>query len=1172
VFKRYLQRNFLPLSFLLPLLICGSAFSQSRETSPGRFATTYVDTLRWSGSDTLSLSRQFVAQGHITISVGTMTLTDSLDFLLSSRDGILILTSKGRQALTRAAQTILVVTYQALPFRFRKLYQNRFLVIRPDTVTGDSLAIAASSAPMTMETFFGKELQKNGYIGRGITLGTNRDLSINSGFRLQLSGNLSEDISVVAAMTDENTPIQPEGNTKTLQELDKVFIKLAGKNMSATLGDYVLGLSGTEFGRLNRKVSGVLAEGLYDKQSASVAYASQKGSFHTVQFNGTDGMQGPYRLTGKNGEQGILVLAGTEKIYLDGALMTRGETNDYIIEYASGEIFFKPKRLITSYSRITVDFEYAERQYPKSLIAAQTNSSLFSDKIRLTAGYTREADDQDNPIDFQFTDADKSTLSLAGADQQKASSSGIHYVGIDSAKLTGAGQYVRVDTSIAGQAYTFYRYAPGSDSATYLISYSYVGAGKGDYRRKTYGIVEFAGVLQGDYAPVRLLPMPTLKQVGNVKLSMQPLAGFTIAGEAAMSDFNRNRFSSLNGVNIGGNAFDVRASLKRAVPAVGDFDLVAHVRSVSSSFSPIDRMNDIEFNRKWDLATVTADNEVIKEANLSYAPFAAARIAGGVGTIERGAFSSTRYDGNISFNQQMADKTQPLFDYSLESIHSEDGANMQHGNWFRQRGSAAYTLFGIKPRLRFEQERRLSYAGSNDSLSPASLALLDVMPGVELPEFWNMAVSADLGFRTEDAVAAGTLQRQTINVLQQYSLSLRTWNDLSGNATIVIRDRKYTDTFKTFGNKDLQTILVKSQLRYAPLKGAVACDLLYNVSTERTSKLQRVFLSVPIGQGNYTYLGDLNHNGVQDESEFQLTRFDGNFILVTMPTDQLFPVIDLMTSARVAVKAARFFEGAPQAFWTDVLRALSTETFFRVEEKNQSEKTSDLYLLHFSAFLNDSTTLLGFQNIRHDLYVFDGNPDFSLRLRFDQNRGFSQYALASERSYKRERSLRLRSQLITEVGMQIDYALNDDVVAAPPASYRGRSIYATNLLFDFSYRPVRNIEVGFRVGSKNATDGYPSLPVVAKITTLALRTTLSFSGPARIRAELESNDISLSHTPDYIPFELTDGKPDGKSIVLRLDADYRITSFLQGTVSYLGRNGSGSSFLHTMRAEVKAFF
>jgi hypothetical protein len=66
-------------------------------------------------------------------------------------------------------------------------------------------------------------LQTSGSIMRGVQIGTNRDFSLNSGLNVELSGKLTEDVEIVAALTDEATPIQPEGNTQTLNEIDKVF-------------------------------------------------------------------------------------------------------------------------------------------------------------------------------------------------------------------------------------------------------------------------------------------------------------------------------------------------------------------------------------------------------------------------------------------------------------------------------------------------------------------------------------------------------------------------------------------------------------------------------------------------------------------------------------------------------------------------------------------------------------------------------------------------------------------------------------------------------------------------------------------------------------------------------------------------------------------------------------
>ena len=139
----------------------------------------------------------------------------------------------------------------------------RSLHLRSPITGKDSLRIARPVNAFSMDDVFGSGLQKSGSIVRGFTVGSNRDLSLNSGLRLQLSGKILSDVEITAALTDENTPIQPEGTTQTLQEFDKVFVEINAKRLSATLGDFVLDLSGTEFARLSRKLQGAKGTAQY---------------------------------------------------------------------------------------------------------------------------------------------------------------------------------------------------------------------------------------------------------------------------------------------------------------------------------------------------------------------------------------------------------------------------------------------------------------------------------------------------------------------------------------------------------------------------------------------------------------------------------------------------------------------------------------------------------------------------------------------------------------------------------------------------------------------------------------------------------------------------------------------------------------------------------------------
>ena len=198
---------------------------------------------------------------------------------------------------------------------------------------------------------------------------------------------------------------------------------------------------------------------IFREGSVAIAGASPRGQFATNAFQGQEAVQGPYRLTGKNGERAVIIVAGTEHVYVDGTLQTRGEKNDYVIDYALGEVRFQPRRLITSDSRITIDFEYSTQEYSRSLFAANTRMHPFGNAVEVSATYLREGDNQDAPLDIVISDSDRSILSRAGANASSGIQICCHPCG-SSPNGRALGSYVRVDTTIDANRFAIYRYDP----------------------------------------------------------------------------------------------------------------------------------------------------------------------------------------------------------------------------------------------------------------------------------------------------------------------------------------------------------------------------------------------------------------------------------------------------------------------------------------------------------------------------------------------------------------------------------------------------------------------------------------------------------------------------------------------------------------------------------------
>jgi hypothetical protein len=1123
----------------------------------------------------IKLPHNFLAAGSDTLLLdSTVTLSRGADYSINYRHGMVKLDStflaRWLHEGTARPHTV-SLRYLYFPFRFQESYSRRTLVVLKDSTGAGSIRIARPGSGFSAEDIFGPNLQKSGSIVRGFSVGSNRDLSLNSGLRLQLSGRIASDIEIAASLTDENTPIQPEGTTQTLQEFDKVFVEIKSTNWAATLGDFNLDIGGSEFARLSRKLQGAKGTGTYNlgmaNGSAMVSGAITRGKFNTLQFSGQDGVQGPYRLTGRYGEPEIIVIAGTERVYVNGELQVRGEPNDYTIDYSTGEVQFTTRRLITAASRITIDYEYTDRQFQRSLLATQVTSRLFDNRVGLAFTYLREADDPESPIDFTFADSTRAILQNAGRDRGKAVISGV-------TKVDSNGYYVRVDTLLGtGEARQFYRYAPGAPGANYEIAFSYVGGGQGEYVRKQIGVFIWQGAGGGDYMPVRFLPMPELHQVVDFALNTNPTNDLKISAEFGRSIFNANRFAPPADAEQAGNAFKATAAfsprnIRVGGLSIGGFDLSLNERLVSSRFIPIDRTNDIEFTRKWGVDTLLNADEEIREGSLKYMPDSSVSFGAGYGHFARGSETvSDRNEGTLT----VKGRGLPNASYLVENIRAREEADDNMSSWLRQRGSLDYTVWRATPFFSFEEEKRTISSLSTSLMKEGSFGFTDVGAGVALKDLGPVAISAAMGWRTDNGFNNGGVIRESKSFTQSYTGKLAEVSNVSSSLDLTFRKRLFSSEFKQRGNSDIQTILVRNQTRYTPFNRGVEADFYYETSTQRSSRLERVFVRVAPGTGNYKYLGDLNNNGLADADEFVQTRFDGDFIVMTVPTDQLYPVIDLKTSARLRLTPARFLS-QPDRIWERVLSVVTTESYIRVEENSTEHDLKQIYLLHLSKFQQDSTTIAGSRFFSQDLNFFENKPEFSTRFRFTERRSMNSYAGGIERGYGRERSVRLRWQLVAEISNQIDYVNKIDRIGTAQITSRLHDVLSNDLAFDLSYRPEQNLQVGFRFDMTQSDDRYPTPEQKADLNTESLRWVYAFLGAGQVRAEFSREEVRFTGPAEVFSYELTGGRVPGKTWLWRAAFDYRVTQFIQATLSYDGRSEGGNAPVHNARAEVRAFF
>ncbi|MBN1465536.1 hypothetical protein JXA02_07235, partial [candidate division KSB1 bacterium] len=1046
-----------------------------------------------------------------------------------------------------AADVKIRILYKIVPAPLQKSYAHRPIQYR---VFGAPASAEQIRTTAPEQEDYAASLSKSGSITRGVTVGSNRGLKVNSALNINVSGKVGDNVEIVAALTDQTTPIQPEGTTQNLQEIDKVFIQIKSTELAATMGDFQIAYDETQFAQYNRKLQGAMGEANYDKIQARASAAVSRGKYHSLQFNGQEGNQGPYQLKGDRGQSYIIVLAGTERVFIDGELMVRGETNDYIIDYAAAQITFSRRRLITSDSRITVDFQYSDEQYRRNLYSASVNANLWKNRLRVGTVYLHEADDEENPLDFALTDDYKKILQQAGDDQMKAVIDGATYVGPEK------GRYTKIDS--------IYVYA-GEQLGDYNVTFSDVGPGLGSYQYAGSAAYSYVGPGEGQFAPVLVLPLPKSHDILDLSMNFSPLSFVNFSSEYALSNLDQNSFSAFDADNDVGLAhnygLDIRPrNIKLFGKNMGDLTLSGKYKSVQNNFADIDRTTEIEYTRRWDLPDSSGREEVVREFRALYEPLQGIGIGGEFGDIKKGAyFKSDRWQIENYFKY----KKMPSFNYRLEKIDRQNLNQDRDADWWRQRGDAEWNIWKVKPFFRYEGEvQKENWA---DTLY-TGFKFDDITGGLELRPFSKLLVAGRLSQRDDkDYAGAEQFRDKSFANTKNLQIQLDRVKDFTASLDLTHRNKTYTNS-----QMDSRTDLAELRMQLTPWKRALNANLNYMISNTATAKKERVYLEVQEGEGAYRYDERLNEY-VYDPL--------GDHVLRILTTDQLIPTIEMKTSSRVRLEPNNLFattssDSVTDSFWKKSLRAVSSETYVALEERSQTDDAMDVYLLRQSTFRQPGATILGYLQFRQDLYLFERNRDFSLRYRYlTRDELNNQFLEGGEQRNEREDALRITARLSQLFSSQSEISKKRTARFFNYAGKQNRDVRATQLNSDLSYTPTTVVKIALEARLSWEEDVVYETPTQVHSFALVPRVTYSIRNRGRLSSEFEWSFVNAAPSDRVLPYEMANGRSAGQSTRWDIRFDYRLSSVIQATLSYSGRSEpERERVIHTGRAQVTAAF
>lgn len=1039
-----------------------------------------------------------------------------------------------------------------------------------------------------------------GNISRGIGFGNRQDVVVNSNLNLRISGTINNKVDVLAAVSDQNNPIQPEGNTQQLQDFDRVFIRLSHDSTALTVGDFPMQRpAGSYFMNYNKRSRGLQFQHIMPYGKGTVRLAAEgavsRGRFARNTFQGLEGNQGPYRLAGNNGEVFIIVISGTEKIYLDGELMLRGEQNDYVIDYNSGEITFTPNRLITRYSRIVVEFQYSDRNYARSVVRFGGAYDLGNWSFH--ANYFTEQDNKNQPFQQSLDGFD--SLSNRSAGEVLAEAGDVKQAYIQRVVSTTTFNpsrimYIRKDTLST----TIYVYAggPDADSVFYEVSFSYVGSGKGNYRQKLSNangkVFEFvapvAGIPQGDYEPVEVLITPGRHQMttfgGKYRFSKRSFIDFELV--TTVNDINT--FSDLDSKDDRGFGATIRYSGSH-LPEKSKWQLESDIsyEFIDKNFVYVERYRDVEFDRSWNRRIENPDNLLLAtyNENIVRTVFRIIRekksgLEYGFTLYDRAGLSTGfQHTGRLFYRDKRNDVLIKIEELrtgtpQVVSSGSEDSSGIQilDNRFLGYLAAYKRTFRWAELGGQFASELSSYQLELSDSLMPASYRFTSYEAFIKNND--SMRLQYRLGYteRSDYQPDDNAFKLYTVGRDMDFLTAWRGTNNGEFRLTTIYRQLEFMDTSSQL--KPENTLQGRLEVNFYALKKVVRSQFFYQLGTGQEQR--REFTYIRVGDGNGTFIwNDYDSNGVQGLNEFEMaSELDAgraNFIRQFLPTQSFIKSYSNQFNHSIRVSPAVVWRNGKSGIKRFLSRFSDLNTV-RIEKK-VTENDYRTFLNPFTSEVNDTSLVSTTTAIRNALFFNQSDPRFGFDLNYLQSTSKIYLVSGFDSRDNLEYGVKGRWN-VTRSWSLITEATNGN------RTYT--SEFMTDRSFDYEYYTVEpRIVYQYR---QKARISLIYLHSEAKNAVIlggekAVKDDLSVElrwnsvNQGNIRSSLGYVYIDYNGDPSKpLTYELLQGLQNGTNFKWLVQAEYRFPNNIQILMNYDGRKSENSDFIHIGRFQVRYLF
>ncbi len=1086
----------------------------------------------------------------------------------------------GKSILTLNAKILelpdsLVVTYRVYPDFLTRPYSqyDPSRIVKSTGALDKVIRLTEDRNTQPVEPFSG--LNVSGSILRGVAVGNSQNSTVNSELDLQISGKLSDKVTLRASLQDANIPNQNGGYSQNLDEFDQIFIELFSDNWNIRAGDINLQNNDSYFGQFTKKVQGLSVGGTIEhsedtKTNLFGSGALVRGVFTQSNFMGQEGNQGPYKLTGPNGELFVLIVSGSETVYVNGIPIKRGESEDYVIDYNAGEIRFNPTYPINSEMRIIVEYQFSERRYTRVLAYGggnfHTSSALSTSsapKFKIAAHVYSESDAKNQPLQQTLTPDQVSILQEAGDDMgQMIAPSAVEDTFSENKIL-----YRRITVN----GVPIFEFSTDPDEQLFQVRFSNVGLNQGNYvlsttntlQRTFQYVTPINGVPQGSFEPIIQLFAPTLLQLAVLNGSYAPSEKTAMNFEVAGSKNDVNTFSTLDDANNDGYAahLDLTQELLKkdstsVLRAFGKWDYI------QENFINIEGLYNPEFNRDWNL-----DNSLANANGLLLGTQSFVTTGLQYNNVKKGTLQYQFQ--NLHFNEFYNGLRHSIYgNWRIKKLRTSVNASTLSTNdvTFESDFRRAYVsgVFDLKKswvgsKLRLEDNKRLVKA--NDSLTPDSQRFVEYEAFIGVGDSTTVFVEGGLRLRENDSLRNNNIT--TVNRSTTYFLKSQLIKNEKTELSLFVnyRNLKYTD------ERDDESSL-NSRLLYDQkfINDIVRWNTVFETNSGTQPQQEFTFIEVDEGQGTHTW-NDYNGDGVQQLEEFEIAQFidEADYVRVLLPNQIFVRTHQNRLSQQLTLNPIQW---SGQKGLKKFMSHFYNQTSY-ILDRRVLRGDNEFSLNPFNEDDNEIGATISFRNT---LFLNRGKQRYTTSYTYLSSEaktllstGIQENELVSHQFnvlHKVKESWLLNVK--TDVGSTRSVAENfpsrnytiENSTVNPKVSYLFGLQSRVSLFYQFQHKEntIGDLE---RLDQQNFGISF----------ALADLENVSLSGEARY---INNDFRGSAFSP--VAYQILEGLQPGTNFTWNIIAQKRITKFLDLNISYFGRKSEETRTIHTGNVQLKAFF